>query len=109
MAQATEGVTHETGQKIFSLSINSIWMYKNLNNYKRMIKPFLMDQKFIAGLGNIYIDESLWKSCIHPKTTTNEINKKRSSILTNAIKNILNKAITLQGTTIINFAYSQIK
>ena len=93
------------GIEPLSKKFNTTWLYNNLNKYKRMIKPFLMDQKIIAGLGNIYVDEALWKSYIHPKAKTNNINKIRSDILVKSIKKILIKAIEYQGTTIINFSY----
>ena len=48
------------------LSINNICLIKQKLE-KRMIKPLLLDQSFIAGLGNIYVDESLWLSKIHPE------------------------------------------
>ena len=38
---------------------------------RRNIKALLLDQTFISGLGNIYVDESLWKSGIHPSSTSN--------------------------------------
>tara|TARA_B100001029_G_scaffold165022_1_gene156351 strand:+ start:136 stop:954 length:819 start_codon:yes stop_codon:yes gene_type:complete len=97
------------GIEPLSKKFNSNWLYNNLKHSKRMIKPFLMDQKFIAGLGNIYVDEALWESSIYPKTKTNRISKKKTERLTMAIKNILNKAISYQGTTIINFTYGQNK
>ena len=73
------------------------------------MKPLLLDQQFIAGLGNIYVDEALWKSGIHPKAISNKIGQKRSYKLSSAIKSILFRAISYQGTTIINFSYGQDK
>ena len=70
-----------------------------------MIKPMLLNQNFIAGLGNIYVDEALWISKIHPKAISSRIEKNRSNILCNAIKDILKNAIKAKGTTFINFSY----
>ena len=83
------------------------WLYKQLHSHKRMMKPLLLDQKFIAGLGNIYVDEALWQSGIHPRAQSNKMNHNRTNKLSNAIKDILNRAISYQGTTIINFSYGQ--
>ena len=85
------------------------WLFKQLSNHKRMIKPLLLDQKIIAGLGNIYVDESLWEAGIHPKSNSNTINQIQTKRLQSSIKNILNKAIKYQGTTIINYSFGQNK
>ena len=83
------------------------WFYNLLINRKRMIKPLLMDQQFIAGLGNIYVDEALWYSGIHPRTLSNKISNNRSNKLSRSIINILGKAISYNGTTIINFSFGK--
>tara|TARA_Y100000748_G_scaffold96247_1_gene80281 strand:+ start:3514 stop:4332 length:819 start_codon:yes stop_codon:yes gene_type:complete len=70
-----------------------------------MIKPFLLNQKHIAGLGNIYIDECLWLSKIHPKKIASRISKPKIRVLSDAIPKILTQAIEFNGTTIINFSY----
>mgnify|MGYP003683072357 CR=1 FL=1 len=77
-----------------------------LTNCKRNIKALLLDQSKIAGLGNIYADESLWLSRIHPNSISNKIPKNIISKLHSSIKFVLNKAIDHNGTTIINFSYA---
>jgi len=74
-----------------------------LKNKKRGIKSFLLDQQNIAGLGNIYIDECLFLSGIHPKKLTNKIQNKSSQQLYINIKKILNLAIGNMGTTISDY------
>ena len=71
------------------------------------MKPLLMDQSFIAGLGNIYVDEVLWQTGIHPSSSASQIGKEKAYSLCCGIINILKKAIALNGTTIINFSYGQ--
>ena len=44
------------------------WLLLNLKKKKRNIKALLLDQSFVSGLGNIYVDESLWESEIHPNS-----------------------------------------
>ena len=87
--------------KDFTLS----WLFKNIKLKKRMIKSLLLDQSFIVGLGNIYIDECLWKASIHPKSNSSKIPENNIIKLHTAIIMILNKAIEFQGTTIINFYF----
>jgi len=71
---------------------------------RRMIKPALLDQTFIAGLGNIYTDESLYLSRIHPRKATDRISKAKLTELHGHIQNILRKAIELMGTSVDSYA-----
>tara|TARA_B100001250_G_scaffold21512_1_gene18235 strand:+ start:579 stop:1397 length:819 start_codon:yes stop_codon:yes gene_type:complete len=80
-------------------------LLKILTNSKRNIKALLLDQSKIAGLGNIYVDESLWLSNIHPNSLSNLIPKKIIFKLHHSIQHILNQAISYNGTTIIDFSY----
>ena len=79
-------------------------LFKLIRSKKRNIKALLLDQSMIAGLGNIYADESLWKSKIHPNSLSHKIPKKRIGNLHKNIKIILTNAIEQNGTTIIDFS-----
>lgn len=81
------------------------WLIKNLKLKNRQIKSLLFDQSFIVGLGNIYIDESLWLSKIHPLTKSNEIPLANVKILRSSIVEVLKKSIKLGGTTIRDYTY----
>lgn len=76
-----------------------------LKSKKRMIKPLLLDQKYIAGIGNIYADEALYLAGIHPKKQSSKVSDLQTKKLCQAIKIVLQKSIDFQGTTFINFAY----
>ena len=78
-----------------------------LKKRKRQIKPLLLDQSFISGLGNIYVDESLWYACIHPQTLSNQISRGEIKALYFSILSVLREAIKLKGTTIITFKYGE--
>lgn len=69
------------------------------------IKSFLMKQEFIAGLGNIYVNEVLYISKIHPLRLISSLNKKEVRNLYQQIKLLLSKAVKLRGTTIADEAY----
>tara|TARA_Y100001970_G_C14207003_1_gene844687 strand:- start:1311 stop:2135 length:825 start_codon:yes stop_codon:yes gene_type:complete len=71
---------------------------------RRNIKGLLLDQKVLAGLGNIYVDESLWASGIHPNSISNLIPLKKYALLHMNIKKILTNSIKQNGTTIIDFS-----
>ncbi|MCK5331668.1 MAG: DNA-formamidopyrimidine glycosylase [Candidatus Marinimicrobia bacterium] len=81
------------------------WMISRLKTSKQKIKPLLLDQSFIAGLGNIYVDEALWAAKIHPETTSNKISRNKTIMLHDVIQLILKRSIAKNGTTIINFKF----
>lgn len=74
--------------------------YENLKRYKKNIKAVLLDQQTVAGLGNIYVDEVLFQSKIHPKRPANELTKAEVERLHTEIIEMMAKAIALGGTTI---------
>jgi len=70
----------------------------------RMIKPALLDQRFLAGIGNIYADESLFRAKIHPRQRTCDLSLPRINALHAAIREILTTAIANMGTTVDSYA-----
>ena len=75
-----------------------------IHQRKRNIKALLLDQSFLSGLGNIYVDESLWKSGIHPNSMANIIPNIKVKALYKNIRSTLEDAIEENGTTIIDFS-----
>ena len=71
---------------------------------KKNIKDILMDQKFVAGLGNIYCNEILFSCKINPQRTANNIKKKDLINMMMFTKKILKKSIIAGGSSIKNFA-----
>jgi formamidopyrimidine-DNA glycosylase len=67
---------------------------------QRCIKAFLLDQANVAGLGNIYVDEALYESHIHPNSRCLAIPKEAVYRLYQAIIRVLNKALNAKGTSI---------
>lgn len=81
--------------------------HRLLQGRNRRIKPLLLDQAFIAGLGNIYVDEALFLARIHPETPASRLSFARVKALHQAIRDILRASIEQGGTTIINFRYGE--
>ena len=81
------------------------WLLTNLKSKKRNIKALLLDQSFLSGLGNIYVDESLWASNIHPNSISCYIPKKKIILLHKNIREILSESIKQLGTTFISFTF----
>jgi formamidopyrimidine-DNA glycosylase len=71
-----------------------------LQKKKRIIKSLLLDQTFIAGLGNIYTDESLHLAGIHPLSISKNLNFKTSKKLLESIRQVLNDGIYRNGSSI---------
>ncbi len=69
-------------------------------------KAFIMDQKNIAGVGNIYADESLYRARIHPATRLDKLSEKKLAVLHRAVLRVLKEAIKGQGTTVADFRRS---
>jgi formamidopyrimidine-DNA glycosylase len=61
------------------------------------IKPFLLSQRAVAGVGNIYADEALWRARIHPMSR--RVGAGRAAALHGAIRDVLREAIEREGTT----------
>lgn len=67
------------------------------------IKAALLDQTVLAGVGNIYADESLWAAKIHPATPVKKILKNKKNLLYRAIREIMSAAIAAGGSTDRNY------
>jgi formamidopyrimidine-DNA glycosylase len=74
---------------------------------KGRIKPLLLNQTIIAGIGNIYSDEALFEAGIHPLTPANRISKPKLKKLHRAIQKILKKAILAGGSSVDNYTNLQ--
>jgi|AntAceMinimDraft_4_1070372.scaffolds.fasta_scaffold00204_35 formamidopyrimidine-DNA glycosylase len=92
------------------LGLNPLYAEFNLLSFKKLlkkrkgnIKAFLLNQKYIAGLGNIYTDESLFRAHILPFRKINNLTSKEIKKLYQAIKDILNLSVKHRGTTFNNY------
>jgi formamidopyrimidine-DNA glycosylase len=74
-----------------------------LRSRKSQIKPLLMNQAFLAGLGNIYVDESLFAAGIHPLARASRLNVERAARLHQAIREVLTLAIEHRGSSISDY------
>src|SRR5687767_9299607 len=74
-----------------------------LRRAKSGIKAVLLDQTVVAGVGNIYADESLWGAKIHPETSVQDIPKVKISQLYKSLRDVLNLAIEKGGSTDRNY------
>ena len=71
-----------------------------LQQHKRQLKPLLMDQHFLAGMGNIYTDEALYRAKLHPIRRSNTLTKEESACLLDSIRFVLQEGIRHNGASI---------
>ena len=74
-----------------------------LKKHHKAIKPLLLDQKLVTGLGNIYVDEALWEAKIHPEQPADTLTSKEVNVLYEAIIDVLARAVEAGGTTIRSY------
>lgn len=96
----------ELGPEPFSKEFNLKYCKEYLNTKKKPIKEVLLDQSFVAGIGNIYADEILFAMKVNPKTMACNINDQNISDLISSTRKILNRAIKAGGTTIRSYTSS---
>ena len=87
----------------FSPEFTVEYLADKLKKSRRPIKTGLLDQSMVAGLGNIYADEALFKSGILPTTLCTELQLPQIELLRTAIIQVLSASIAVGGTTFSNF------
>lgn len=77
--------------------------YNALQASRSELKPYLLSQRPVAGLGNIYVDEALFMARLHPRLPANEVSKQKTRALHAAIVQVLSAAVEAQGTTLADY------
>ena len=75
------------------------WLHSALHSKHRQLKPLLLDQSFLAGLGNIYTDEALHIARLHPLTTSDSVTHQQAEALHEAIHTVLKEGIRRNGAS----------
>jgi len=96
----------DLGPEPLSIKFNFSYFKKNILNRDRTIKDILMDQKFVSGLGNIYVNEILFYSGIRPIKKVNNLSNIEIKKIVRFTKKVISKAIILGGSSIKNFSSS---
>lgn len=90
-------------EPLSSAFTDEIFIQQTAKRKKSKIKPVLLDQRVLAGVGNIYADEALWAAGIHPETRVEDIDNKRIALLREKIIFVLNLGIEMGGSTDKNY------
>ena len=99
-----KNVLGKLGPEPFDPKLTARVFANRLSDYKRQLKPLLLDQSFSAGLGNIYSDEALFIAGLHPKRLSNTLSFDDSNRLLRAIRKVLRLGIEHNGAS-IDWAY----
>ena len=92
------------GREPLARSFTVAWLRTFLRRRRRAaIKPLLLDQRGIAGIGNIYASEALWRARIHPLRSAGSLRLEEAERLHEPIRWVLRKAIRLHGSTLRNY------
>ena len=91
------------GVEPLSLEFNDKYLFSQFKNKILNIKTTMMDNKIVVGVGNIYINESLFDAGISPLRPANSLNKMEVSKLVHSIKKIIANAIKMGGSSISDY------
>ena len=83
-----------------ALSVDPVTLASRLSGRSRGIKSALLDQLVVAGLGNIYVDETLFRARLHPNQPAGTLKHAEIQILVTEMMGILQEAITMGGSTV---------
>jgi formamidopyrimidine-DNA glycosylase len=96
----TETILDRLGPEPLSRPFTARRLGSILGSHHRQLKPLLLDQHFIAGLGNIYVDEALWDAGLHPMRLSNTLTDPEIARLHRAIRKVLRRGLRNMGTTL---------
>lgn len=88
------------GPEPFDERLSSTIFVEMLQKRSRQLKPLLMDQSFLAGVGNIYADEALFRAGLHPLRLSNSLSLEEAESLLESIRFVLTKGIDQKGASI---------
>ncbi len=94
------------GPEPLSEDFNTDYLFQTSRSRSAPIKTFIMDSKIVVGVGNIYASESLFLAGINPKRSAGKVSKQRYDNLVRSIKEVLQRAIDVGGTTLKDFTNS---
>lgn len=97
-------VLNHLGPEPFDTVFNPDYLYQRSRGKKSSVKQFIMDNKIVVGVGNIYASEALFKAGIDPKRAAGNVAAKRYQVLVPIIIETLHRAIEQGGTTLKDFA-----
>lgn len=99
LTEKLEDVLGKLGPEPLGDDFTVQWLHAALHNKRRQLKPLLLDQSFLAGLGNIYTDEALHFAKLHPLLLSDSLTHRQAKALHEAIHYVLNEGIRRNGAS----------
>lgn len=93
----------DLGPEPFDPVFSGAYLQRQLHGRTMAIKPLLLDQRLVAGVGNIYASEALFSAGIHPLRPAAQLSQAECDRLVAAVRTVLNAAIAQGGTTLRDF------
>jgi formamidopyrimidine-DNA glycosylase len=100
LTDAVESVTGGLGPEPLSRGFTAEVLHDRLHERHRQLKPLLLDQTFLAGMGNIYTDEALHLAKLHPLRSSETVTRPQAKRLHAAIRTVLHEGIRRNGASI---------
>lgn len=91
------------GPELIADDFDDAWFIEKLRQKKTSVKAALLNQKFVSGLGNIYVDEALWRAQVRPTRRADKVTKKEAAALRAAAHDVMRESIAFGGTTFQHF------
>ena len=100
LTRAPDRILGRLGPEPLSKHFDQKAFISQLRARRRQLKPLLLDQTFLAGIGNIYADEALWDARLHPGCVASTLSATEARRLHGAIRRVLRRGIQNKGTTL---------
>ena len=78
-------------------------LFRELARSGSPVRSWLLDQRRVAGVGNIYANEALWRARVHPRRPARSLSRKEATRLHRALKDVLSEAVEARGTTLRDY------
>lgn len=91
------------GPELIDPLFDDAWFVERIRKRQTPVKAALLDQSFVSGLGNIYVDEALWRVGVRPMRRANRLTKKEALALRAAARDVMLESIAVGGTTFQHF------
>ena len=102
-AEQWERREEELGVEPLSDAFTAEWLLDAAGRSRVAVKTWLMDQRRVVGVGNIYASEALFRARIDPRRPANSLEKKEAARLVEATREVLQEAIDFRGTTLLDY------
>jgi formamidopyrimidine-DNA glycosylase len=93
----------DLGIEPLEADLTGAYLHQHAEGRSVAIKNFIMNQRILVGIGNIYASEALYAACIHPARPAGSISRKRHDRLAAAIRQVLRQALQAGGTTLRDY------